>query len=212
MARGLSAARRDQLEQHPKSAVAQISLPAAVHVSRRGRPTPLMRRRTPRQHHIHTLYQTIRQPLGRRRRSHVVIRPHRAEIRDRDRGVIWDGGEALHSRLAGSVDRIGIIFIPLILLLMVQASSLRYQSEAINWLQRVTLMISLGSILWFFKRRRSVVKRTSEEEADRHWRSPWLTVLFVSAIELIFVIPLPRIPATQRADENQTYDRQLVPP
>jgi hypothetical protein len=69
---------------------------------------------------------------------------------------------SLYSQLFGWVARTLLAIFPVVVLLSVQISFLRYQSDEINWVQRIVLLIDLGVLVWFFQR-----------QAVRRGRSFW---------------------------------------
>ena len=61
----------------------------------------------------------------------------------------------LRSVFFGLVARLVIAVFPVTVLLLVQVSSLRLQSDAIIWVQRGCLILDLTALVWFFNRQRS---------------------------------------------------------
>ena len=63
-------------------------------------------------------------------------------------------GSPLRSRLYGFVAWMVIAGFPVIVLLAVQTNALRYQSEIVTSVQRVSLAVDLAVLIWFYERQR----------------------------------------------------------
>jgi hypothetical protein len=109
-------------------------------------------------------------------------------------GLTAPPGSALRSRLFGFVAWVVIAGFPVIVLLAVQTNALRYQSEIVTNVQRVSLLADLAVLFWFYNRQRR--QRATNPDtlsiALRRWgRCLWLPVIVVMADWVWLDIPGP---------------------
>jgi hypothetical protein len=98
-------------------------------------------------------------------------------------------GSALRSRLFGFVAWVVIAGFPVIVLLAVQTNALRYQSEIVTNVQRVSLLADLAVLFWFYNRQRR--QRVSNPDASgvalRRWAMClWMPVIIV-VVDLVWL-------------------------
>jgi uncharacterized protein YjbI with pentapeptide repeats len=116
-------------------------------------------------------------------------------------------GSGLHSRLFGWVAPALIVVFPVGVLLAVQISALRYQSDAINWMQRGALLADLLVLVWFLRR-----QRVADGGARRRWRARWARLLLAPALVVLvnaFWLGIPG-PAAMTVGERWWLERRVV--
>jgi uncharacterized protein YjbI with pentapeptide repeats len=109
-------------------------------------------------------------------------------------------GSALHSRLFGFVAWVMIAGFPVIVLLAVQTNALRYQSEIVTNVQRVSLLADLAVLIWFYNRRRRqwVSNPDAYGVALRRWALCLWTPVIIATVDLVWLnIPGPSTTTVQ---------------
>jgi hypothetical protein len=112
-------------------------------------------------------------------------------------------GSPLHSWLFGFVAFAVIAGFPVLVLLALQGSALRYQNEGINVAQRFALAIDLFMLVWFFYRR-TLAGGTMPRFSSR-WVTRWTRLLLLSAVVAVvngfwWNIPGPRASTVRGGD------------
>jgi uncharacterized protein YjbI with pentapeptide repeats len=121
-------------------------------------------------------------------------------------------GSALRSRLFGFVAWVVIAFFPVIVLLAVQANALRYQNETVTAVQRVSLLIDLAVLFWFYNRQRRRIVTVGSDAFGvtmRRWGiCVWLPVIVLGAD----VAWLNILPADAVLEKRPSYTQVLFRP
>lgn len=101
-------------------------------------------------------------------------------------------GSRLYSPVWRWLFRLMAAIFPVVVLLLVQINSLRYQSEIINSVQRLVLLIDVSALVWFFHRNPLVDSPWNRRFArTRRWAGLlWLPVAVV-ALNLLYLNVVP---------------------
>jgi hypothetical protein len=150
--------------------------------------------------HVFTLirYDMLTANVNQFREDLIVLVP---EKRDRERcrqllanvefiqGLTAPPGSALCSRLFGFVAWVVIAGFPIIVLLAVQTNALRYQSEIVTNVQRLSLLADLAVLFWFYNRQRRpwVANPDAISVVLRRWAICLLLPLIVVMVNLAWL-------------------------
>lgn len=97
--------------------------------------------------------------------------------------LVTTQGRRLYSPVWRWLVRMVLAVFPVLLLLLVQINSLRYQSDLITWVQRFWLLADLAALVWFFHRHGLNGSLSEGRLAQlRHWA--WLLWLPATVIVL----------------------------
>jgi Pentapeptide repeats (8 copies) len=155
--------------------------------------------------HIYTLirFDMLAANLCQFRSDLHLLLPHEAD-RERCRQLaaniefvqarIAPASSALHSRLYGLMAWLILTGLPVLTLIVVQISSLRYQSNAVTETQRVCLGLDLILLIWFFYRQRRREKLGGNSQAFGRARvfRLCLPAAIVLVVDLLYLnVPRP---------------------
>ena len=104
-------------------------------------------------------------------------------------------GSPLRSRLFGLVAWVVIAAFPIIVLLAVQINALRYQSEVVTNVQRLSLLIDLALLAWFYNRRRR--QQVTNPDVSGVALRRWAMCLWMPMIVVIADLAWLNIPASE---------------
>jgi hypothetical protein len=116
-------------------------------------------------------------------------------------------GSPFHSWVFRCVTRFIIAGFPVFVLLLLEISALRYESDFVNWMQRGALVIDLSMLVWFYRRRRPAP--AGYPQSGPAVLRLWIPLLWLPAAVGVVNLAWLNIPGpeetTVRVDEGSTH-------